>query len=244
MAMLSYFVHIALVAVAVPILVYPTAAEDIRIPIDACRVDIAEIQSFGESTGSEWCAMRVKDGIFVNGVKAWHTPNEQTERKDLGTGYTTGLEVSFTDGKSTMIGTQDGEYYVEVEWDPAEVGVEWMTGMDIQEVPEMGIDMDKFLNRFEFVLTNGEYFCAGGMAWPKEHNPDYNNPEHNWCRKEKPADSREYIGGQLLGFSGALGTNGIEAITAYFLKSDSKNTEIHDVVISPSIEELNERSAE
>jgi hypothetical protein len=232
--MISRFIHVALAVVS---MLYPVVAEDIRIPMDACNVDIAEAQSFDESTGSQWCAMRAMDGVFVNGIKAWHT-------SDSLKAWVTGLEVSFTDGKTTMIGSQHGEFYSEAEWDPAEVGVDWMVRIDelaFEEAiqPRREEVGDKCLNKFEFVLTNGEHFCAGGYRYGF---PDVDDPVANRCRKEKPTDPRHSIRGTLLRLSGALGTSGMEAITAYYLRSDAKNTEVHNVVISPSIKELNQRS--
>lgn len=230
-----------------PMLVYPVIAEDIRIPMDACNIEIAKTQSYGKSTGSQWCAMRIKDGIFVNGIKAWHTSTRHREKRALTArepmrpgkpiilGYISGLEVSFTDGKTTMIGTQDGNYYSEAFWDPAEKGVDWMTGRD--SAAASGFEYDEWLDTFEFMLTDGTHFCAGGILYD-------NKLGVTDCKKERPSDPRHWIGGTLLGLSGALGSNGIEAITAYYLRSDHKNVEVHDVVLSPSIEELNNRPAQ
>jgi hypothetical protein len=192
--------------------------------------------------------MRVHDGIFVNGLRAWDHPNDDRHgvhgKYSEPGGALTGLEVSFTDGKTTMIGNQNGGRYSEIEWDPAEVGVEWMTGYDTPSFAESGVpdvdvkanDRNRWLNVFEMVLTNGDYFCAGARF--------DTNPEDTYCDKTKPLDPRHSIKGTLLGLSGALGGGGIESITGYFLRSDTKNTEIHDVVLSPSIEELNARAEE
>lgn len=237
----------------IPILVHSATAEDVRIPMEACRIDIAETQSYGQSNGSEWCGMRVTEGAFVNGIKTWSTTLGFRRMDDMthrvyrrAKGWMTGIEVSFTDGKSTMIGTQDGTIYSEIKWDPEETIVDWMTGRDepslaeeYGEVPFDGRvaadDEDGWLNVFEVYLSDGQYLCGGADQYAEKNY-------HQKCKKEKPKDPRHSIGGTLLGFSGALGSGGIEGITAYILKSDAEGTEIHDVVLSPTIEELNERS--
>lgn len=156
--------------------------------------------------------------------------------------------MSFTDGKTTMIGTQEGTVYLEIEWDPTDVTVDWMPGRDQPKIrEEFGDntiyegtyidDRDTWLNGFEVMLSNGDYLGGGADQYDKK---DY----HRKCNKQKPSDPRHSIGRMLLRFYGALGAGGIEGITAYFLKSDAEGTEIHDVVSSPSMEELKARTGE
>lgn len=226
------YVYAALAVV--PILIYPVATKEVLVPQDYCNVDIAEIQSFGKSTGSPWCAMRVKDGVFINGVKTWSGPLEGWSLVPLG--LTTGLEVSYTDGSTAMFGEQTGPWYDEISWDPAKVSVDWLTASDIALTGEfVDVDPDTWMNRLQIMLTDGQYLCSGGNREVESNSG---------CEKDKPKDPRHWLGGSLLGFSGATGSGGIEAITVYFLKSDAENTEIHDVVLSPTIEELNKRPPE
>lgn len=235
--MLFRFTHFALAFVQV--VRYAAADENQVPPPDYCNIEIADSKYWGDSSGSLWCASRVKDGVFVNAIKTWSDPLPWSfVYGDDGPGLIKGMQITYTDGKTTMIGEQTGMWYQEIEWEPQDVSVEWMSGRDL-DLGDMdpAPDDNKNLNMLRIFLSDGQFLCAGA-------DPVKDTDKDEPCSKDKPEDARESIGGTLLGLSGNYGANYIESVTAYMLSSDAKNSEIHDVVLSPSIDEMNKMATE
>lgn len=116
------FVRCIHTALAIPVAFLSlSAAEEFGVPMYYCNFDIeiADTMSFGKSTGIPFCIMRIKDGAFINGIEAWSNPTLRTDwpigNNELGFGAMFGLEVSYTDGKTTMIGQQEGKWYSEIK---------------------------------------------------------------------------------------------------------------------------------
>lgn len=130
-----------------------------------------------------------------------------------------GLEVKYSNNEITMIGTRDGGLFREFEWDPSQISVAGIDGRPI----EPGANFQAF----SLTLSDGKHLIAGhppiGMV---------------------PTPRSNENGGTLLGLSGMYGVNGVEQIVFHMLKSGVKNSKLHDVELSPSAEELNQRANE
>ncbi|KAF2271104.1 hypothetical protein CC78DRAFT_573482 [Lojkania enalia] len=90
-------------------------------------------------------------------------------------------------------------------------------------------DTYKWWNVSEVLLTDDHCLYSGGPQGDA-------HPKDTFCKKQKPADARNWTGGTLLGFSGAYGTGGVEELAAG--TSEDKGLIQHTLMIGHYVNNL------
>lgn len=202
----------------ISVLSFFTLGGEVTPSMEDCNVEIAKSISFGLSYGSPFCAMQIKQGHFVNGIKIWHH-----------SGGIKALQIKYTNGETTTIGDPKDDIIDELNWDPSVLSIrEAWTWPDPFKMIHLHPERTENIQGLCIVLSNDQKILASGSTKLEDYGGDYFS---------------EVPSGTLLGLSGMYGGNGIEALTFHMLNGEVKNAAIHDVKFTPSADELNRRGS-
>jgi hypothetical protein len=209
----------AIIFVAAAFTSHAFAGKEVTPDFSQCDLDWASSYTSGHgSKGSPFCASQMKYGHVISGIKTW-TPGNGIE------GGVAGMQILYDNGDWTTIGSLSGDYH-ELIWDPNNAWISELyilTNPDLDVMPRHG-----FFNAYRLRLTDGREIYAGSDFWDKERT------------REKLANTKVPLSGQPVAFSGWVGKYGIEQLTIQ-TSDEAANSEIHDVVYSPTFEELNNK---
>jgi hypothetical protein len=184
-----------------------------------CNSNIDRTYTVGASRGLWFCAMRINEGLFVTGIKLWSEKTSNNWELRL-----KGIEVTYSNGEKTMIGVQDA-WSQQINWNPTDVSVSYAGGKN------GGVSgHHELLGTIAVKLSDGQLLCRGSGI-PGLICAD-------WDHTGEHSDGTD---GVLLGISGKYGQWNLEEITYHMLSTKATAARIHDVVFSPSLEELNRR---
>jgi hypothetical protein len=191
--------------------------QQIQSPMEDCDgLDFADEWTGGKSSGSPFCASQIKMGRLIKGFFFWNSESNDPI-------YMNGMTVLYDNGDYSNIGTLEGTRRW-MEWDTKTVSVK-----SVDLIPR-DLSWEGTLNHVR-IITTQDNKLYGGCEGPGCYPQNVNWKDHG----QTP------IHGAIVGVAGKTGQWGIESLTFYTLNSNSKNSFLHDIVFSPTLEELNLR---
>jgi len=166
---------------------------------------------------ASFCAMRFNQGEFIKGIEVWGDSGNPKGR------FLNGIKITYTDDNSTFVGYKSGERMTPLFWDPEKTSISkaWAQ-IEANHQDSIGLLYIK--------LTDGQELKGGN---PK----DFEHYE-NWMN-DNPAPENWMTSGLLMGISGRVSQNGIGQLSFHTLEKEIVDSHVHDVVFSPTTEELN-----
>jgi hypothetical protein len=183
-----------------------------------CVTDgIADRSDYGvpPDFSSLFCAMQFNQGHFVSGVETWTTQGGNKVLAQLN-----GIKVSYTSGETTFVGFDVGDH-AQLSWDPAQANLKHA-------------DAHSY---YQNLL--GKYAEPSGIFIKLTDGRVLQPPGSPSNAEDGPGD----ISGTLLGISGHVNGDHIDQISFHTLAQTVTGAHIHDVVFSPTTDELNSRKS-